>query len=945
MGQLIALNSKCKRIFYVGFFYLFLNNFCYSQETHPARVLTGPTFASELFELQIPQIKELVPNLVNIELGFDLANWYWSCNPSVAAATMSIHVDIGEVKYVGFVMKLPNGGEKRVSFEEIGIQANRNPSICDIRLDIDFSKFNIHASTEIDVYNGKGQGSIRFNNELPQEFHDYLKFDHEKKRYKTVQEIFSGLDPKVSIVHRGSYNCNIMNFESNFYLNQIKKYIDNEYKENDLNNKIKTLLTEAQNAESSGRIDEAIMKYEEAYKLKKVPEIKLKIDDLKTKKTSLESTENNPNVNNPTSINDNGTNNSFNSNSANPEDLRKFNEMQQNVNDWNQNWYNNIQREEMLRKQKQEMYDREVQKFANNLVDIINKIEQEKQQEEIAKKQKRINRAVSDAFSSVKAESDYWSGFASDLLNVVNKYSKNLDKTAYDEIESSLNAIKRTLDEIGKEHNSLQEKLRKDWDYADNDPRRFRVSYWEDYSFRKEAYIDFYQTFTVGSRISDKTIRCNFVNDLLPLINKHAERRQSTYHITSIEQAYIASGCKNYNYENLLKSAKAIEAYEKMRNEKTKQIQALKKKVEEELVEIKVLESTGVKVENISNQYQIEGVDLSDLKNEYNLLKGNSGAFENELKKLNPDNLIKAYGGANTGSLVFKPSGIYVAPGTFEVTFSREFSSPKEHKVTLNAQKGQKTLTINPKDYNSAFEFDARFKPYRVTFANKYEKKNGFGKTYWLVPEFKYYTSGITEFNLTPIGLIESYSPKGFYKGRPVFIHRLNFFALSVGKINLINGFVTSDNSSQYKLHSDYTYFGIDIMRYEAGFTQPLFNGKSELRLFAGATYPIRYFLINQKEEFSVSTTSSDFAEDSYKRWFGNLTIYPRVEFVTHLGKTMIEFGYTHNFILLFDDLQNHKENEKLKSQIGQEELYQKYLPFNNFKNLLKHEFSIRFTF
>jgi len=653
------------------------------------------------------------------------------------------------------------------------------------------------------------------------------------------------------------------------------------------------------------------------------------------------------NEQNNSTNNNTQTPNQFNNTPApvyDSKEWEKFNQMQQNVNQWNQDWYKRIEQNEQIRLQKQALYEQAGEQIGTIIGNYLNELEQRKQREEIAKKQKAINSAVSNAFSSVKKEASYWSSFLKDLLNVANKYSKNLDKTAYDEIESSLNAIKRTLDEIGKEHNSLQEKLRKDWDYADNDPRRFRVSYWEDYSFRKEAYIDFYQTFTVGSRISDKTIRCNFVNDLLPLINKHAERRQSTYHITSIEQAYIASGCKNYNYENLLKSAKAIEAYEKMRNEKTKQIQALKKKVEEELVEIKVLESTGVKVENISNQYQIEGVDLSDLKNEYNLLKGNSGAFENELKKLNPDNLIKAYGGANTGSLVFKPSGIYVAPGTFEVTLSREFSSPQEHKVTLNAQKGQKTLTINPMDYDSVFEFDARFKPYKVVLA-KYQKKNSFGKMYWLVPEFKFYTSGIIEFNLTPLGFIKSYNPKGFYRGRPVFIHKINFLGLSVSKINLINGFVTSDSSSRYKLHSDFTSFGIDIMRYEAGFTQPLFNGRSELRLFAGATSPIRFFSVNQKEEFSVPTSPFDFEEGSYNRWFGGITIYPRIEFVSHIGKTMIEFGYAYNFILFFDDLETYTESEKLKSQIGQDELYQKYLPLNNFKNLLTHEFSVRFIF
>lgn len=622
----------------------------------------------------------------------------------------------------------------------------------------------------------------------------------------------------------------------------------------------------------------------------------------------------------------------------NAKDWEKFNQAQQSVNQWNQDWYKRIEQNEQIRLQKQALYEQAGEQIGTIIGNYLNELEQRKQREEIAKKQKRINRAVSDAFSSVKAESDYWSGFASDLLNVVNKYSKNLDKTAYDEIESSLNAIKRTLDEIGKEHNSLQEKLRKDWDYADNDPRRFRVSYWEDYSFRKEAYIDFYQTFTVGSRISDKITRCNFVNDLLPLINKHAERSQSTHHITSIEQAYIASGCKNYSYENLLKNAKAIEAYEKMRNEKTRQIQALKKMVEEEMIEIKVLESTSVKVENISNQYQIEGINLQDLNREYNLLKDNAGVFEDKLNGLNPDNLIKAYGGANISSYVFKPSGIYVAPGTFEITLSKAYSSPKEHKVTLNAQKGQKTLTINPKDYDGAFDFDARFKPYKVTFASKYQKKNAFGKMYWLVPEFKFYTSGIAEFNLTPISFNKSYNPKGFYKGRPVFFHRFDFLALVVGKGSFINGFVTSDNSQHYRLHSDFWYFGGDLLRYEPGFTMSIFKSSAELRLYGGGAVSFINFRVNEKED-NAAYSSSVITEDKVASWNAKYAVYPGVKYVQRIGKTTLQIGYNYNAFVRFDKLSK-------KNKLNFDEfLYHKYTPFNEIGKFFRHEFSIRFTF
>lgn len=622
----------------------------------------------------------------------------------------------------------------------------------------------------------------------------------------------------------------------------------------------------------------------------------------------------------------------------NAKDWEKFNQAQQSVNQWNQDWYKRIEQNEQIRLQKQALYEQAGEQIGTIIGNYLNELEQRKQREEIAKKQKAINSAVSNAFSSVKREASYWSSFLKDLLNVANKYSGNLNKTAYDEIESSLNSIKQTLDKIGEQHNYLQEKLRKDWDYADNDPRRFPVSYWKDYSYSKDSYIYLSQTFTIGSRISDKITRCNFVNDLLPLINKHAERSQSTHHITSIEQAYIASGCKNYSYENLLKNAKAIEAYEKMRNEKTRQIQALKKMVEEEMIEIKVLESTSVKVENISNQYQIEGINLQDLNREYNLLKDNAGVFEDKLNGLNPDNLIKAYGGANISSYMFKPSGIYVTPGTFEITLSKAYSSPKEHKVTLNAQKGQKTLTINPKDYDGAFDFDARFKPYKVTFASKYQKKNAFGKMYWLVPEFKFYTSGIAEFNLTPISFNKSYNPKGFYKGRPVFFHRLDFLALVVGKGSFINGFVTSDNSQHYRLHSDFWYFGGDLLRYEPGFTMSIFKSSAELRLYGGGAVSFINFRVNEKED-NAAYGSSVITEDKVASWNAKYAVYPGVKYVQRIGKTTLQIGYNYNAFVGFDKLSK-------KNKLNFDEfLYHKYTPFNEIGNFFRHEFSIRFTF
>lgn len=275
---------------YILILFLFISSKAISQEkdTYPARVIIGPSLAQELFALQLPQMKNRVPHLVNIEVHFGITNWYWTCNPTVAAYTMSVHVDIGDVNYIGFVMKLPNGGERRVSFEEAGISIppGKRPSICDIKLGIEIGKFNTRGTTEIDLtVSGTGTGSVRWDNRT-QEFEDFVKYNHQEKRYKTVHEIFSGLDPQVTIDHLGSYNCNISNFDNNFYLARIKKYIDKEYETASTKTKLTTLLSAAQNAESLGRIDEAIESYEAAYQIQRNPDIKEKIDKLKAKKSS-----------------------------------------------------------------------------------------------------------------------------------------------------------------------------------------------------------------------------------------------------------------------------------------------------------------------------------------------------------------------------------------------------------------------------------------------------------------------------------------------------------------------------------------------------------------------------------------------------------------------------------------------------------------------------------
>lgn len=256
----------------------------YGQEIYPARVITGPNFAGDLFHSNTTQqmVKNKVQHLHSLDVKFGLANWYWRTNPTVASATTSINVDL-DIDYVGFVMNLPNGGQRRVTLDEAGIRAP-GYNISGIAVDIEFGKIGARATA---TFNAQGDyqkvsrnyGSIKFNSDQDRDkFNKFIK----DNKLGTVKDIFSALDPQVSISNMGKWA------EYSFVLGAINSYIEKVWTEGSLKIKLDNLLADARNAESFGRIDEAIEKYEEAYKAKQDPEIKAKIDELKRKKKEQE---------------------------------------------------------------------------------------------------------------------------------------------------------------------------------------------------------------------------------------------------------------------------------------------------------------------------------------------------------------------------------------------------------------------------------------------------------------------------------------------------------------------------------------------------------------------------------------------------------------------------------------------------------------------------------
>ncbi|GEM_PF-2729509 len=255
----------------------------YAQEkTYPARVVTGPNFAQDLFYSNATQqmIKSKVPHLQSLDVEFGLANWYWTTNPSVAAATTAIYVELN-IDYVGFVMNMPNGGSRRVTFAEANISPPSGYAIHDIELDIEFGKIGTRATVSTAVQGARygelsknSWGHIKFNsNQDEDKFNKFIK----DNKLRTVKDIFAALDPQVSITNLGKW------IESSFVLGKINTYIQKVWAEGSVKIKLDNLLADARNAETFGRTEEALQKYEEAYAIDEDPAIKTKIDELKNK--------------------------------------------------------------------------------------------------------------------------------------------------------------------------------------------------------------------------------------------------------------------------------------------------------------------------------------------------------------------------------------------------------------------------------------------------------------------------------------------------------------------------------------------------------------------------------------------------------------------------------------------------------------------------------------
>jgi hypothetical protein len=254
----------------------------WGQETYPARVVTTPNFVSDQFQLfKLPEIQEEIPELHHFDISFGIADWNFGINGDCCDCRDLI-VEFGPISYDGFTFaQTPigpaTGSHKTVTWEEAGISPDGGFWMENVKLEVEFGKVGVRAMVTMDMHElsfGKRLrkiGDLRFGS------------DEDCKKVSDFIEQNGGwqsLDPQVSFVDRGR----IM---GDFNKNDIKKYVQRIREENDLKTKTKNLLADAGNAETLGRLDEAIEKYEELYALTKDPVIKAKIEELKALKQEV----------------------------------------------------------------------------------------------------------------------------------------------------------------------------------------------------------------------------------------------------------------------------------------------------------------------------------------------------------------------------------------------------------------------------------------------------------------------------------------------------------------------------------------------------------------------------------------------------------------------------------------------------------------------------------
>lgn len=253
------------------------------QETYPARVVTTPNFVSDQFQLfKLSEIQKEIPELHHIDISFGLADWNFQVPNAFFCDMTQLTVELDPVSYRGFTFaQTPigpaTGSHKTVTWEEADITPDGGFWMENVKLDVEFGKVGVRASVTMSMNN------LAFNKKMKRS--GDLRFSSDEDCQKVLDYMnknggWLSLDPQVTFIDKGV-------IKGDFNKNDIKRYVKKIREENDLKIKTKNLLADAENAETLGRIDEAIEKYEELYVLTKDPAIKVKIEELRALKQKM----------------------------------------------------------------------------------------------------------------------------------------------------------------------------------------------------------------------------------------------------------------------------------------------------------------------------------------------------------------------------------------------------------------------------------------------------------------------------------------------------------------------------------------------------------------------------------------------------------------------------------------------------------------------------------
>ncbi|UII33174.1 hypothetical protein LVD17_04950 [Fulvivirga ulvae] len=929
-----------KAIFFILLTLLSLNVF--GQENYPARVVGGALYAHDLFKFQAQDAAGKVSHLHTLDIDVGFTNWYWTANAFVAGATTNLNIEI-EAKFRGFTMKMPDGSYRHITFEEAGMSKPEGYAINHLVLDVEFGKIDAWAEVMFQLnggnYNQKKHwtSSVRWTSNGKA----YDKYVVDNK-LKNVTDIMKSLDPQITVREKGRIS------DHSFFLGQIEKYIGKVYadhekqqQEEQLKKEGETLLAQARDAEASGDMESAEALYEQAQTKLNEPSIQEDIRRVKNireeQKGQVEAGEaaeyedadnytgtiSSNNSGAPQSQNSTAQSNTENTYSYDPQAWAKFNQSQQQVKQWSENFDRQITINQQNQKIKQQRYEQMGTEIGSAIGNFLNEMERRKEEQRINKRTREINGAVDGAYGQLYDDADYWLDFQKQLIDFGGRYKSVITPKALENINMAVAAIKSNLERIEDKVKQLDADVEYQWGFARdmNDVFKFPLTSFQNMNLGKtDPGIGYYLVTILnsGGGIPNTRDRSAYITDIASLLSEYAVDVQNFNYILSSAGVYKSGKGASSRYEALLSGAQAIEAYIALKHQIQLEYDAFEKDLKENKGFLKITNSNSLI--HLVDVYPLTGAQknqqptgntahampysqsmetlfprITELNIAYSDLKDKIGEFRHLYSRYSPDK-----------SADFKAGGYYVEPGTVKILLSQRFMEPDPLEVSLNVAKGSH-ISVDLASYSNRFRLSKLFRPFGVTLKDgKFHqtksfipasRNRGFPNNYKLNFAYTAYNFGISEFSTTLFGKKTYKGMRGYERNKWAFFSSFDFPRVFYGKGSIITGYEDISGEIYKRDITDLSYIGTDLAQGGVGITKGLFGGTSQLEIGAFATLlNFRSFSVEATHENS-SGGSKSLTTGDYRYPVLNYAIgHGKVAFNTHIGQLFINLEYSLNY-------------------------------------------------